>query len=103
MIADEKVIMIRCDSCGSLARGVTFDFDGEPDDEPIWHWPSRWEDIEKNLALIIEPLGWTHNGEGTAHCSACPNLELTQEAKEEQRRAIERSGLALFELEGTTP
>ncbi len=102
MITDEKVIMLRCDSCGTLAPLTKVDIDGDPDAEPAWWWPHQWAGVQKNLAQIVEPNGWTHNGEGIIHCPGCPILELTQEAKEERLRDLERTGLTLFDLEGTT-
>lgn len=99
MITIESFITIRCDSCNTPILN-SFDDDGdmllldiETSDKALAH--------QRRCTVAFD--GWSEDGEGKIHCPSCPTLELTQEAKEERRRDLERTGLTLFDLEGTTP
>lgn len=96
MISEERHLGIRCDEC---------------------HWPAPADDelggpmlfdlgvsdsvLNNAQRLLVEGDDWTENGEGKIHCPTCTPLELTEEAKAERARERERTGLTLFDLEGT--
>lgn len=106
MIRELKVWAAFCDHCGRPAPCCQLE-EGWHEHEVTFHWNASDADVEQMLRQIVAVDGWTENGEGIIHCTACPPLELTDEAKAERAREKERTGLALFDdvtdLEGTTP
>lgn len=104
MIRELKVWAIFCDHCGRPAQCCQLS-EGWHEHGTTLHWNANDADVDLAHRDLVAADDWTENGEGIIHCTNCPPLELTAEAKAERAREKERTGLALFDdltdLEGT--